>query len=272
MKELVKIHSQPELENTSLVVGWQEDAGKIGPKVIEYLSRHIKAKVFCELDPVNFFPLAGVAIENDVAQFPISKFYAGDEKKDLVIFESTQPPYEGYKFLSSVLDMGEHYCRMKELYTVSGTVSFFAHTSPRRLLAVFNQPKFQRSLKKYNLEDMTWEGPPAISNYLLWLAQRRGIPGVSLWPEVAFYLAATEDLKAAKVVLSFFNRRFDLDLDLTGLDLEIKNQSERLAQLRREDSQTEQYIRTLEMGISLNEEEQLTLARTVTEFLEKTSV
>ena len=67
MKELVKIHSQPELENTSLVVGWQEDAGKIGLKVIEYLSRHIKAKVFCELDPVNFFPLAGVAIENDIA-------------------------------------------------------------------------------------------------------------------------------------------------------------------------------------------------------------
>jgi len=74
------------------------------------------------------------------------------------------------------------------------------------------------------------------------------------------------------VVLSFFNRRFDLDLDLTGLDLEIKDQSERLSRLRREDPQIDRYIRTLEMGISLNEEEQLALAQTVTEFLEKTSV
>ena len=156
MKELVKIYSQPELENTSLVVGWQEDAGKLGSKVIEYLSRHIKAKVFCELEPINFFPLAGVAIESDIAQFPISNFYAGDKRKDLVIFESSQPTYEGYRFLSSVLDVGEHYCRMKELYTVSGTISSFAHTSPRRLLAVFNQPRFQKSLKKYDLEDMTW--------------------------------------------------------------------------------------------------------------------
>jgi len=272
MKELVKIHSQPELENTSLVVGWQGDAGKLGPKVIEYLGKHIKAKVFCELEPVNFFPLAGVAIENDVAQFPVSKFYTGCERKDLVIFESTQPPYEGYRFLSSVLDVGEHYCRMKELYTVSGTISSSAHTSSRRLLAVFNQPKFQRSLQRYGLEDMTWEGSPAISSFLLWLAQRRGITGVSLWPEVVFYLAATEDPKAAKVVLSFFNGRFNLGLDLTGLDLEIKDQSEKLAQLRREDSQIDRYIRTLEMGISLNEEEQLILARNVTEFLEKTSV
>jgi len=270
MKEPVEIHSQPELDNASLIVGWQEDAGKLGQKVIEYLNRHIKTKIFCEIEPVNFFPLGGVAIENDLAQFPASKFYAGDERKDLVIFESTQPPYERHRFLNSVLDVGEHYCKIKELYTVSGTISPIAHTSPRRLLAVFNQPEFQRSLRRYGLEDMTWEGPPAINSFLLWLAQRRGIPGVSLWPEVAFYLAATEDPKAAKVVLSLFNGRFDLGLDLTGLDLEIKDQGEKLARLRREEPQIDRYIRTLEIGLSLDEEEQLRLARTVTEFLEKT--
>jgi proteasome assembly chaperone (PAC2) family protein len=272
MKEIVEMHYQPELDNASLIVGWQEDAGKLGSKVIEYLNRHIKAKIFCEIEPVDFFPLGGVAIEDNIAQFPVSKFYAGDERKDLVIFESTHPLYERHRFLNSLLDAGEHYCKMKELYTVSGTVSPIAHTSPRRLLAVFNQPEFQRSLHRYCLENMTWEGPPAINSFLLWLAQRRGIPGVSLWPEVAFYLAATEDPKAAKVVLSFFNGRFDLGLDLIGLDLEIKDQSEKLARLRREDTQIDRYIGTLEIGLSLDEEEQLRLARTVTEFLEKTPV
>jgi len=270
MKEPVEMHSQPELDNVSLIVGWQEDAGKLGPKVIEYLNRHIKAKIFYEIEPVDFFPLVGVAIENNIAQFPVSKFYAGDERKDLVIFESSQPQYERHRFLNSLLDASERYCKMKELYTVSGTVSPIAHSSSRRLLAVFNQPEFQISLRRYGLEDMTWEGPPALNSFLLWLAQRRGIPGVSLWPEVAFYLAATEDPKAAKVVLSFFNVRFDLGLDLTGLDLEIKDQSEKLARLRREDTQIDRYIRTLEIGLSLDEEEQLRLARTVTEFLEKT--
>lgn len=269
MKELVKVHFQPELENTSLIVGWQEDAGKLGPKVVEYLNRHIKARSFCGIEPVDFFPLAGVAIENNIAQFPISKFYTGDKRKDLVIFESAQPPYEQYRFLNSLLDVGEHYCKIKELYTVSGTISPIAHTSPRRLLAVFNQPEFQRRVEGHGLVNMTWEGPPAISSFLLWLAQKRGIPGVSLWPEVAFYLAATKDSKAVKVALSFFNGRFGLGLDLTELDLEIKDQSEKLAQLRREDPQIDRYIRTLEIGLSLDEEEQLKLVRGVTEFLEK---
>ncbi len=71
-------------------------------------------------------------------------------------------------------------------------------------------------------------------------------------------------------MLSFFDRRFDLGLDFTGLDSEIKGQNEKIALLRREDPQIDRYIRTLEMGISLNEEEQLRLAQGVTEFLGKT--
>ena len=269
MREPVEVYWQPEFENASLIVGWQEDAGKLGPKVIDYLTKHIRGKSFCEIEPVKFFPLGGVAIDNELAQFPVSRFYVGT-RKDLVIFESNQPPHEQYQFLNSVLDVGEYYCKIKELYTVSGTISPMAHTTPRRLLTVFNQPEFQRRLRGFELEDMTWEGPPAINSFLLWAAQRRVIQGVSIWPEIAFYLAATEDPKAAKVALSFFDHRFDLGLDFTGLDSEIKEQNEKLALLRKENPEIDKYIRTLEVGISLNEEEQLRLARGVTEFLEKT--
>ena len=268
MKEPVNIRSQPELEDASLIVGWQEDAGKLAPKVIDYLTKHIRGKSFYEIEPQKYFPLGGVAIDNNIAQFPVSRFYAGT-RNDLVIFESNHPPHERHQFLNTVLDVGVHYCKIKELYTVSGTISPIAHTTPRRLMAVFNQPEFQRRLRGCELEDMTWEGPPAINSFLLWLAQNRDIPGVSLWPEVAFYLAATEDLKAAKVTLSFFNRRFDLGLDWTELDSQIKAQSEKIALLRREDPEIDKYIRTLEVGLSLNEEEQFKLAQGVIEFLEK---
>jgi hypothetical protein len=44
MKEPVEIYGQPEFENASLIVGWQDDAGKLGPKVIDCLNRHIKGK------------------------------------------------------------------------------------------------------------------------------------------------------------------------------------------------------------------------------------
>lgn len=270
MKEPVNVtvHSQPKLENASLIVGWQEDAGKLGPKVIDYLNKHVRGKCFCEIEPEKFFPLGGVAIDNDIARFPISRFYAGT-RNDLVIFESNQPVHERYQFLNSVLDVGQYYCKISELYTVCGTIVPIAHTTPRRLLAGFNQPELQRRLRQHGLDDMTWEGPPAINSYLLWLAQKRGIAGVSLWPQVAFYLAATEDPKAIKSVLSFFNARFDLGLDFGGLDSQINAQGEKLALLRRENPEIDKYIRTLEVGLSLSEEEQFKLAQGVTEFLEK---
>jgi proteasome assembly chaperone (PAC2) family protein len=136
-------------------------------------------------------------------------------------------------------------------------------------LTVFNQPELKKSLQGYGLENMTWEGPPAISSYLLWLAKRRGIPGVSLWPEIPFYLATREDPHAIKLTLSFLNKRFNLGLNLGEFDLEIRDQNEKIAELRKEDPEINKYISMLESGLRLDEEEQLKLAEKVYGLLEK---
>jgi proteasome assembly chaperone (PAC2) family protein len=116
---------------------------------------------------------------------------------------------------------------------------------------------------------MTWEGPPAISSYLLWLAKRRGIPGVSLWPEIPFYLAAREDPEAIKLTLSFLNKRFNLSMNLGEFDLEISDMNEKMAKLREEDAELNEYINRLENGLRLDEEEQLKLAEKVYELFGK---
>jgi proteasome assembly chaperone (PAC2) family protein len=144
-----------------------------------------------------------------------------------------------------------------------------AHTASRRILAVFNQPEFHKRLQGYGLEDMTWEGPPAISSYLLWVAKRRGISGVSLWPEVPFYLAAEEDPRAVKLTLSFLDRRFNLGLNFSRLDEEAKRQGERIAQLRNENLEINKSIAMLERGLRLSEEEQVKLARGVYQVLKE---
>ena len=268
MKEPIEVYRQPDLENASLIVGWQNSSGNLGSKVVEYLSRHLQARTFGEIEPVQFFPLNGVEVENNIAKMPFSRFSSGD-RKDLVIFESEPPSFDKYRFLKSVLDTGEYYCKIKDLYTIDGIVSPISHTSPRRLWAVYSDGDFQKRLRDYELENITWEGPPTLSSFLLWLAQNRGIPGLSLWPEISFYLSATEDPKAVKSVLSFFNRRFDLGLDFGDLDSQIKTQNGNLALLRKENPEIDDYISTLEVGLSLNEDDQLKLAQGVTEFLEK---
>jgi proteasome assembly chaperone (PAC2) family protein len=268
-KNLFNIYQTPRLRNPSLIVGWQShDVGKLSSKVTDFLNQKLGGEKIAEIKPPGFFSFGGVVFKDDLIQIPESKFWACD-KNDLLIFTSEKPEYEWHKFLNTVLDFAEYYCHARELYTISGTISLSAHTTPRRILAVYNQLEFQKTLQDYGLEDMTWEGPPAISSYLLWVAERRGIPGASLWPEIPFYLASGEDPAAIKLTLSFLDSRFNLGLDLQEFDLPIRNQNERIALLRADNAEINEYINQLESGLTLNEEEQIKLARAVYEVLEK---
>jgi len=275
MKNIVKFSTstssaepqQPNFENPALIVGWDKDAGQLSPKVIDYVNKKINSKSFCEIEPTDFFPLAGVTIEKDIAQFPEGKFYCG-QRNDLVIFKGTEPGFERYRFLNGICDLAQRHCKIKHLYTISGTISSTAHTEPRRIWAVFNQQEFQKQLRGFGLKDMTWEGKPAISSFLLWVAQRKGVPAVSLWTQIPFYLAASEDFQAIKLTLSFLDRRFNLELDFKELDEQIAEQDKKIDQLRQEDSEINRYIGALENGLSLSEEEQLELIKAVTEILE----
>jgi len=100
MKDIFKFSEQPQFENPSLIVGWNEDAGRLSPKVIDYLNRQTKGKSFCEIEPAGFFPLGAVAIENNVAQFPESKFYYS-QKDNLVIFKGNEPQFARHRFLNA---------------------------------------------------------------------------------------------------------------------------------------------------------------------------
>jgi len=301
MKNIFKFSQQPNFENASLIVGWDKDAGQLSPTVIDYLNKKISpvrdsegkkesqrnqisngvnSRSFCEIEPADFFPLAGITIEKDIAQFPEGKFYCGplprlasgdagaSQRNDLVIFKGTEPGFERYRFLNGICDLAQHHCKVKQLYTIGGTISSIAHTQPRKILAVYNQQELQNELRGYGLGDMTWEGKPAISSYLLWVAKRKGIPGVSLWTQIPFYLAAAEDFGAIKRTLWFLSKRFSLELDFKELDEQIAEQNTKIDQLRQEDSEINRYIGALENGLSLNEEEQLELIKAVSEFLE----
>ena len=73
--------------------------GSLRPKVIEYLSRKIKAQSFCEIEPIDFFSFGGAAIENDTGQLPECRFYS--YTSGLVPLAGI-PPYR-YNFAASGL-------------------------------------------------------------------------------------------------------------------------------------------------------------------------
>ena len=272
-KHPFKIYRKPQIQASSLVVGWAEDSGKLGSKVIDYLNKKLGAQEFAEIEPADFFPLDGVSIIDDVAHLAESKFYYCQER-NLVFFRSSPPRAEWYRFLNSVLDVAEQYCQAKELYTIGGMVSLGAHTTPRELLAVANCSEMKENLSRYDLTlDLNYQTPseqrPTLSSYLLWIAKRRNIPGASLWAPMPFYLIPVEDPQSWKEPLKFFDRRFDLGLDFTELDEEIRRQNEQLAQLRARFPEIDNYIRRLEINLSLTAEENEEMIEEIEKFLRK---
>ncbi len=269
----ITIYQEPDLHQSSLVLGWSEDAGGLGRKVTDYLNLKLKGQEFAEIEPDDFFPMGGVAIKDNIARFPESKFYACSEH-ELVICQSDSPGAEWYEFLSSVLDVAERHCLVKELYVIGAMVSFSAHTSPRQSLAVVNLPEMKEILSQYDLNrDMDYQTQPGerptLNSFLLWLAKERNIPGVSVWVPIPFYLAAMEDAQAQKKVLSFLDERLDLKIDFCDLDQEIGKQNEQLAQARSRSPQIDDYINRLESNLMLSEEESGELVRRIEDFLKE---
>jgi predicted ATP-grasp superfamily ATP-dependent carboligase len=268
-----KVYGKSELQDSSLIVGWSEDAANLGTRVIDYLNKKLGTEEFGEIEPMDFFPLGGVAVENDIAQFPETKFYCSYEK-NVVILKSNAPRAEWHKFLNAVLDVAEHYCHVKELYAIGGMVSLSAHTSPRELLPVSNLPIMKNALGKYDLAGgMDYETPPGqrptLSSFLLWVAKNRGIPAASLWVLVPFYLIATEDAAACKKVVDFFDKKLNLGIDLRDLDEAVARQNEKLAQIRFSFPEVDGYIRNLESNVALSQEDSEKLAKEIEEYLRR---
>jgi proteasome assembly chaperone (PAC2) family protein len=268
-KAPVEIDQSPPLRNSSLLVLWQtRDVGQLTCRVVDILKEALGGKEIAEIKPSGCFTFGGVRFKNDLVRMPQSKFWAYG-RQDLLIFKSDEPEFEHFHFLNTLLDVSKAHYQMKELVTLNAFPSLTAHTRPRKIFAVFNQSELKERCEREGLDPLTWEGPPALSSYLLWVAQRKEIPGVSLWLEIPFYLSASGDPRAVQSALSFFDKKFSLDLDLEALNLEIREQDEKIGQLRRGNAEMDRYLTLLETGLGLEEEEQLKLAKGIYDALEK---
>jgi proteasome assembly chaperone (PAC2) family protein len=273
MIEFLRFSSKPKLRNPTLVVGWESDASYLGTRVTDYLIQSLNAQAFCEIDPVEFFPLGGVAIENDIVQFPQSIFYACPEH-DLIILQSAVPRYELHKFLNLIIDVAQDHYRVKEMYAIGGMVTLAAHTVSRDAWATFNSPQIKKILSPYQLSrEMDFETPPGgrptLNSYLLWVAHTRNLAAVTLWVQVPFYLISNTDPDSYKKVLEFFDNRLDLLLDFDGIDASIRQQNEKLGRMRQFSPEIDGYIRKLENNQRLSEEEHENLIKEVDDCLRK---
>jgi len=273
MMEPLQFSAQPKLRKPTLVIGWESDTAQLGARVTDYLIKNLNMQAFCDINPVEFFPLGGVAIENDIVQFPQSTFYACHEH-NLIVFRSAIPRYEWYKFLNLIIDVAQEYYHVKEMYAVGGMVTLMPHTVSRDSWATFNSPQIKKALSPYQLSrEMDFETPPGsrptLNSYLLWIAKTRDLPAVNLWIPVPFYLMSNDDPGSHKKALEFIDNRLDLHLDFKDIDASIKQQNEKLERLRKSATEIDESIRKLENEQPISEEERENLVKAIDDCLGK---
>jgi len=273
MIEPLNFSWRPKLQNPALVVSWSDDASKLGTRVADYLNRKLGGQSFCEIEPVEFFTLGRVAVEDDLVQFPESKFYACLQN-DLVVFKSPPPRYEWYKFLNLILDIAGRYYHVKEMHIISEMVSLGTHTAPRELRVTFNSLELKKGLSDYNLAgELNYETAPGqrptINSFLLWVAKRRNIPAVNLRVPIPFYLVAVDDPQAQKRILELFNHRLDLGIDFSDLDEDIRRQNQIIAEMRNKFPDIDESIRRLETNLRLSAKENQKLVQEIEGFLKE---
>lgn len=269
MKNLYDIYKYPRLYNPPLVVGWRsKDIGNIGESVLQKLIGQLPVQKVAEIKPLVFSAMDGADFKDDLIQVPESAFWACEEN-NLLFFLSNEPELDTYRFLNLVLMLLRDQYRVSEIITVDGTPAEMSHLHPRRILAVFNGKKAEEIFSSSkDLVRMDWEGRPALSSYFIWAAGKEGTPGLSLWPEVPFYLAAGVDYRAIQTVLMFLGKRYRLELQTRELSEKAQEQNQYLLQLKESDSEVDELVGRLETGTSLDEQERVALAQKVYEFLE----
>jgi len=254
-----KLHTRQKYDVSSLIVVWNQDVGQLGPKVSAYMAKELKSRLLGEIGPEGFFSLSGVTVENDVAQFPESRFYGG-QNKSVVIFKSDIPRSDWYGFIKLVLDVAIKTFKVKQILTIGGMVLPGAHTTPRTILSVVNSTGMKKALSGYDVaHDMDYETRddqrPTFSSYLVWAAKDRNIPGTCLWVPIPFYLMTLDDPQACKKVLEFLNGYLGLRLNLTRIEEEVTEQNLKIARVRREFPELDGYISKLEGNQGLTAEE-----------------
>lgn len=265
----LRFTSRPRLEPSPFIVGWTNDTGHVSRLAADYLIKASDAGEFCQIEPAGFYPVGGVTVVDDVAQFPQSRFYHS-QTHPAVILRADEPQSDRHEFLNVALDLARNYGKASALYTVNGIAALTAHTTPRRVFGVFNDAAMQNRLQPLVPSDASWQGPPHVSTYLLWLAGRRHLPGLSLWVEVPFYLSDYEDHQAVKAAVSLLSIVLGWELDLGELTRLAAEQNGKLAQLE-DDPDTAEKIRALEEGLSLNKREQEDLIEAVKSALKGSS-
>lgn len=238
MEEVIFL-SKPKLNAPCLIATWPGIA-QVALSSGRYLRQGLGAKEFAYLNPLPYFDLAGVFIEDDIIQaprFPKNAFYFWQDPvglRDLILFEGeAQPTMKAYHLAHKVLDVAEEF-GVKRVFTFAAAL-ISELPSPPRVWASATSQELVEELKKYGV---TLKGNfyiAGLNGILLAVAKERGFEAICLLGETPRFLPPQiENPVASLAILEVITQILNLPLDLSPLRREAKKVQKELERLSME--------------------------------------
>jgi proteasome assembly chaperone (PAC2) family protein len=239
--------SWPGIGNVSLTAG-------------RYLVEKLGAAEIGEIDPLDFFELAGVLVRDNVVEsprFPENKFYywrsSRGEKELLIFIGEQQPTFKGYELVNCVLDVAQKF-KVTRIYSCAAAVTRNYNIEESKVWGVATTAQLVKELSRENVVLRGNLRIAGLNGLIMGMAKDRGIEGICLLGEVPTYATQIANPRASLTVLTVLNKMLGIEVDLSELRQWAEQMDEELEKLRKR--ATAEYIDQFTEPIWEREEEE----------------
>lgn len=188
--------------------------------------------------------------------------------RDIVLVRGVEPSMRWKSFASELLDLADD-LEVELVITLGSMLADTPHTRPIPVSGTGAHPDIARRL---GVEVSRYEGPTGILAVIQDGCVRRGIDAIALWAAIPHYASASPSPKATLALVNGIEDFLEISLP-QGVLPELATQWEKsVDEMVKEDSDIEEYIKTLEESkdaTELSEDSGEELAREVERFLRR---
>ena len=191
-----------------------------------------------------------------------------DGDRDFVLVRGVEPSMRWRTFASEILDLAEDL----EVELVITMGSMLADTPHTRAIPVSGTGAHPDIATRLGVEVSRYEGPTGILAVIQDGCVRRGIDAIALWAAVPHYANATPSPKATLALVNGLEDFLEISLPQGDLPENALAWEDAVNEMVKEDSDIEEYIKTLEESKDANEisdDSGEELAREVERFLRR---
>lgn len=189
-------------------------------------------------------------------------------ERDFVVVRGVEPSMRWRGFASQLLDLADDL----EVELVITLGSMLADTPHTRAIPVSGTGAHPDIAARLGVEVSRYEGPTGILAVIQDGCVRRGIDAVALWAAVPHYANASPSPKATLALVNGLEDFLEINLPQGDLHEEARQWEKSVNEMVKEDSDIEEYIKTLEESkdaTEISEESGEELAREVERFLRR---